>query len=166
MKKLKVHILMLAAIMCCSCTIHAESGNFRDIQNRYSGADGCISVKMGKFLIGIARLAGSVLSDGSTEVTAALDMLGNIDRIEVMEMSECPEDVQRHFRKDIGQANEEGFQKLMKVRDGEEDIYVFARMDSGTIRETVIAITGGECIFLRVKGKITPESLARFIEHI
>lgn len=166
MKKLKVHIVILAAMMYCACTTPAESGDFRDIQDKYSSADGCISVKMGKFLIGIARFAGSVFSDGSREVSAALDMLGNIDRIEVLEMSECPDEVQRHFRKDIGQANEEGFQKLMKVRDGEDDIHVFARMDSNTIRETVIAITGGECIFLRVKGRISPESLARFIEHI
>lgn len=158
--------LILAALMCCTCTVSAGAHTFESMYLKYSSEEGCVSLKMGRFLIGLARLAGTWSSDGSPEMAAAMNMLGDINRIEVLDMSECGRKVQEKFRKDIDTIETDEYVNLMQVRERDGNVSVFAKMNSGTIRELVIAVTGDESVLLRIKGHITPESVIRFIRHI
>lgn len=119
---------------------------------KYSHQEGVTTITVPGWLISL----GSRFVDLSKEERNLVDC---IDKVKVLtiENDDLNARINLHeeFHAQINKNND--YEELLSVRDKEENITIFGKMDENTIEEMVILVGGDENVMVYVKGELKPE---------
>jgi hypothetical protein len=141
------NILFLIAIaVLTSCSAQTSFNNFYKENNDNSD-----------FSIGFSNsLVGSFLSDDDEEMK---ELIKKAKHTRIMVFSDNWEKTNSNFTKFIKRS---GFDKLVKIRDNDDNISLFIREEKELIKEIVVQIsTGDELVLLGLKTNLTHDDLAK-----
>jgi len=122
--------------------------------NKYRFKDGVVTVSVPGWLIHLAANMGD-LEENEKE------LLESIDKVKVIAVEDDnlnhKIDLHEEFYKRISE--NESFEELMVVRDPDENVTIFGRMDDDVIKELLVLVGGDDNALIYVKGEISPELL-------
>lgn len=152
MKQIYLFIGMAVAVLVMgSCTTNPE---INKAFVKYSHRKGVTSISVPGWVIGLA----SSFADLSEEEK---DLLDGIDKVKVLavENDELNERINLHeeFYKGINRNGD--FEELLTVRENNENVTIFGKMDENVIREMVILVGGDDNALVYIKGEIAPEMI-------
>lgn len=131
---------------------------------RYENAPGAESVRIGGVLLKFLRAAVALDEEPDESTDAALRLIRNLRRIEVVDLSECPEEIRERFRRDVRRTRFDGYETAARIQDEGETARILIRLQDESIREIVI-IDESEPAYIRISGRISEEELKMFIEN-
>lgn len=110
----------------------------------YSKAVNVDKVSIGRFGWNFVKLAAL----GNKEMSIAK----KISSVQVMDLSECDEDVKNKFVDEVEKLNDNNYELLMKVKDDEDEVLILSKTEKSKIREFVV-ISKNDPAVIRLKGK-------------
>lgn len=131
---------------------------------RYENAPGAESVRIGGMLLKLLRAAVALDEDPDESTDAALRLIRNLRRIEVVDLSECTEETRERFRRDVRRTRFDGYETAARIQDEGETARILIRQQGDSIREIVV-IDESEPAFIRISGRISEEELKMFLEN-
>lgn len=146
MKKL---LILTLAVVLSSCATNTSFNTFYKNNNQHSD-----------FAMGLnSSLIGSFLSDDDEDVK---DLLKKAKHVRIMVFSDNYDQMNTKFNKFIKHSK---FDKLVKIKNDDNNIRIFSLEEKDKIKEIVVQIsTGDELILLGLKTNLTQEDLADLIE--
>ena len=121
---------------------------------RYRFKDGVTTITIPGWVIGLAANFGD-MEKGERELLHSIDKV----RILVVEDDDLKGKINLHkeFSTKINPNN--SYEELMTVRDKNEDVTIYGKMDENVITEMVILVGGDDNAMIYVRGEINPELL-------
>lgn len=93
------------------------------------------------------------------------ELLESIDRVKVIAVNEdqlnASIDLHEEFYEKISEKKD--YEQLLVIRDEDESVTIFGRMDESVIEEMVILVGGNDNALIFVKGEIRPELLNDYV---
>ncbi|HSO88009.1 MAG TPA: DUF4252 domain-containing protein [Draconibacterium sp.] len=119
---------------------------------KYRFKDGVTTITIPGWVIGIAANFGD-LEKNERELLHSIDKV----RVLVVEDDDLNAKINLHkeFSTKINKKND--YEELMTVRDDNEDITIYGKMDENVITEMIILVGGYDNAMIYVKGEIEPE---------
>ena len=121
---------------------------------KYRFKDGVTTITIPGWVIGLAANFGDVEKNER-------ELLHSIDKVRFLVVED--EDINgkinlhKEFSTKINRNND--YEELMTVRDDNEDVTIYGKMDENVITEMVILVGGDDNALIYVKGEIDPELL-------
>ena len=119
---------------------------------KYSVKSGVTHITVPGWMISLASTFGD-LDDEEQE------LLSNIDKVKVLTIEDhnlnTRVNLHEEFYSKINADN--SFEELLVVRDGNEKVTIFGKMNNNVIREMVILVGGDDNALVYLKGEIKPE---------
>lgn len=141
--------VFLFALVCCCSFGYAE--NMEHFLNSFSSKAGVERVKIGPLVMKLSSMFTETMG---------------VSSIEVLDLSECREEVKEKFRNGLRTIKDPEYEPLVTVNEDDETVRILVRIDDDLIRELVIATSDDEDhALIRIKGKIKPEDLGKIIEE-
>ena len=139
-------LFLIAVAILTSCAAQTSFNNFYKENNDNSD-----------FSIGFSNsIVGSFLSDDDEEMK---ELIKKAKHTRIMVFSDNWEKTNSNFTKFIKRS---GFDKLVKIRDNDDNISLFIREEKELIKEIVVQIsTGDELVLLGLKTNLTHDDLAK-----
>ena len=154
--KLVLPLLLLLVIVCSSFTFNFNQPEdpLRNFARKYRSLDESTTVSLGSLVMDI----GSIFIE-DREAAAILRKISHM-RVVTLEDATLVDDadVKRLYE----QAQRQGFEELIKVRDGGEEVHVMMREKKDIIRGLLVMVydkDGNEFTAVSVKGRVTFEQL-------
>lgn len=126
---------------------------------KYSHEKGVTSITVPGWLISL----GAKFGDLSKEERELLDC---VDKVKVLaiENDDLNSRINLHkeFHLEINKNKE--YEELLTVRDKNENVTIFAKMDENVIEEIVILVGGDENVMVYLKGEIKPEQINNIVD--
>lgn len=148
-------ILLVGLFITTSCVY--ESG-VSEAYSKYRFKDGVITVSVPGWVIHLAAGFGD-LEDNERE------LLESIDRVKVIAVDDdhlnAKIDLHEEFYAKIKEKKD--YEQLLVVREEDENVTIFGRMDESVIEEMVILVGGDDNALIYVKGEIRPELLNDYV---
>jgi len=126
---------------------------------KYKFKNGVTTVSVPGWVIGMASKFGD-LSREEREV------LESIDKVKVLAVEDNSLNARINLHEEFYRhINRKGdYEELLVVRDNEEDVTIFGKMNEDVIREMVILVGGSDNVMVYLKGEIKPEMLNNAID--
>ena len=154
MKKL----ILSALIAACSISLLAQTAEFDRLYHTYKGEEGVVALKIPGFLMRMF----SAIPDLEDSEKQLLRSLRSLTVLTIDEPDLYPE---VNFTKEIDLTHlKDGYQKLLEVHDGEEDVIIAAREKNGKVSDLYVVVGGDENVLVHVCGRMETdllESLAK-----
>ena len=143
---MKYFLFLIALVVLTSCSAQTSFNNFYKENNDNSD-----------FSIGFSNsLIGSFLSDDDEEMK---ELIKKAKHTRIMVFSDNWEKTNSNFTKFIKRS---GFDKLVKIKDNDDNISLFVLEEKELIKEIIVQIsTGDELILLGLKTNLTHDDLAK-----
>jgi len=138
MKKLFICLLIIVV----SGQMHCQT--LDKVISDFSRVENVEKVSIGKFGWNFLKFA----SIGNKD----LAIMKKISSIQVIDLSECSEDAKRQFSQEIGKINDSNYELMLRVKDDEDEILIFSKIQKEKIRELIIVDKNDPAI-VRLKGK-------------
>jgi hypothetical protein len=126
---------------------------------KYSHKEGVTSVTVPGWLISI----GASFGDLSKEER---DLLDCIDKVKVLAIENddlnARINLHKEFHAEINKNQE--YEELLTVRDKDENVTIFVKMDENVIEEMIILVGGDDNVMVYLKGEIKPEMINNTID--
>jgi hypothetical protein len=121
---------------------------------KYKFKDGVTTVSVPGWLIGMA----SKFSDLSRDER---EILESIDKIKVLVVDDNSLNARINLHQEFyNRMNRKGdYEELLVVRDNEDNVTVFGKMNEDVIEEMVILVGGSDNMMVYLKGEIKPEMI-------
>lgn len=113
-----------------------------DLFSEFSHAENVEKVNLNYFVMTLIR---------PFIATAELNGL-KVKAVQVMDLSDCNPDIKREYSRRVLCVNDEIYETLVQVKDGDETVKVLARNDGEVIRELVVLTTGDDAAYVRLRG--------------
>lgn len=146
----KTGLLLIAAIF-----LFASCDNEPGVSKaflKYSYKSGVTTVTVPGWLIGMASAFGD-LDDEEQE------LLSSIDKVKVLSIEDndlnARVNLHNEFYSKIN--TDKSFEELLVVREADENVTIFGKMDDDVIREMIILVGGDDNALVYLKGEIKPE---------
>ncbi len=154
MKKAAV-LLIVSIFIFTSC--EEDSGMSKAFM-KYSWKSGVTYITVPGWMIGLASTFGD-LDDEEQE------LLSSIDKVKVMTIEDHDLNARVNLHEEFYSKinSDKSFDELLVVRDGNENVTIFGKMDKNIIREMVILIGGEDNALVYLKGKIKPEMINNLV---
>lgn len=133
---------------------------------KYASANGAESVKVGRFLIGIGKIAANYGTSNDDEAAQAIKLLNNISSIEILDLSGCHISVKESFKKDISNDNHNGYELLTRIKDSDDDLRIFIKKEKNKIKEFLMVTSGEDASMIKIKGNMSTEEIINFTNNI
>ena len=121
---------------------------------KYRFKDGCTTVSVPGWVIGLASNFADI--DESER-----EILDCIDRVKIIAVEDdklnARIDLHREFYDHINKKGD--YEELLVVREENENVTIFGKMDETAIREMVVLVGGDDNVMIYIKGEIKPELL-------
>lgn len=126
---------------------------------KYRFKEGVTTITVPGWVIGLAANFGDIDSE-ERELLQSIDKV----RVLVVEDEEMNRDINLHreFSTRINRKND--YEELLSIRDDNEDVTIFGKMDKDVITEMVILVGGDDNALIYVKGEIDPKMLKENIQ--
>lgn len=121
---------------------------------KYRFKDGVTTITIPGWVIGMAANFGDLEKNER-------ELLHSIDKVRVLVIEDddlnARTNLHREFSTKINRNND--YEELMSVRDNNDDITIFGKMDENVITEMVILVGGEDNAMIYVRGELDPELL-------
>ena len=121
---------------------------------KYRFKDGVTTITIPGWVIGLAANFGDVEKNER-------ELLHSIDKVRVLVVEDDDLNgkinLHKEFSTKINRNND--YEELMTVRDDNEDVTIYGKMDENVITEMVILVGGDDNAMIYVRGEIDPELL-------
>ncbi|QIA08188.1 DUF4252 domain-containing protein [Draconibacterium halophilum] len=148
----RIAFILLAGLFLTTSCVY-ESG-VSEAYSKYRFKDGVTTVSVPGWVIHLAAGIGD-LEDSER------DLLESIDRVKVIAVDDdnlnARIDLHEEFYKKISE--KKNYEELLVVREGNENVTIFGRMNESVIEEMVILVGGDDNALIFVKGEISPQIL-------
>ncbi|WP_321373819.1 DUF4252 domain-containing protein [uncultured Draconibacterium sp.] len=148
----RIAFLLLSGLFLMTSCVY-ESG-VSEAYTKYRFKDGVTTVSVPGWVIHLAAGIGD-LEDSER------DLLESIDRVKVIAVDDdnlnAHIDLHEEFYKKISEKKD--YEQLLVVREEDQNVTIFGRMDESVIEEMVILVGGDDNALIYVKGEIRPEIL-------
>ncbi|MFW5831314.1 MAG: DUF4252 domain-containing protein [Prolixibacteraceae bacterium] len=148
MKKAAV-VLIVFIFIFTSCE---ENSGMSNAFMKYSWKSGVTYITVPGWMIGLASTFGD-LGDEEQE------LLSSIDKVKIMTIEDHDLNARVNLHEEFYSKinSDKAFEELLIVRDGNENVTIFGKMDKTVIREMIILVGGDDNALVYLKGKIKPE---------
>jgi hypothetical protein len=148
MKQL-LYIIIVSVFIFTAC--ETDSGVSKAFA-KYSDNEGVTSITVPGWLISI----GAGFGDLSEQER---DLLDCIDKVKVLAIDNdnlnARINLHQEFHAEINKNKE--YEELLSIRDKDESVTIFGKMNENVIREIVVLVGGDENVMIYVRGEIRPE---------
>jgi hypothetical protein len=150
MKKL----LPLIAILAFMITACSYDPGVSEAYNKYRFKQGVTTLSIPGWVIRLAANLGE-LNESEREI------LESIDKVKLIAVEDdalnAGIDLHEEFYRKIKERND--YEELMVVRNEDENVTIFGRMDDDVIKELLVLVGGDENALIYIRGEIRPELL-------
>jgi len=154
MKKL----ILSALIITMGVSLFAQSAGVDRLYYNYKGEEGVVALRIPGFLL---KLAGSI-ADLDREEKQLLRSLRSVTVLTIEETDLYP-DV--NFTEEVDLSRMKGgYQMLLEVHDGDEDVVIAAREKKGKITDLIVVVGGDENVLVHVRGRMDSNLLENLAE--
>ena len=154
MKKL----ILSALIITMGVSLFAQSAGVDRLYYNYKGEEGVVALRIPGFLL---KLAGSI-ADLDREEKQLLRSLRSVTVLTIEETDLYP-DV--NFTEEVDLSRMKGgYQMLLEVHDGDEDVVIAAREKKGKITDLIVVVGGDENVLVHVRGRMQSDLLENLAE--
>ena len=151
-------IILSALIITFGLTLFAQPAGFDRLYYNYKGEEGVVALRVPGFVI---KLAGSI-ADLDREEKQLLRSLRSVTVLTIEESDLYP-DV--NFTEEVNLSRMKGgYQILLEVHDGGEDVVIAAREKKGKITDLIVVVGGDENVLVHVRGRINSNLLESLAE--
>jgi hypothetical protein len=142
-------ILLATLLVLSSCEYNP---GVSEAFTKYRFKDGVTTITIPGWVIGLAANFGDIEKNQH-------ELLQSIDRVRVLVVEDkdlnAKINLNREFSTKINRNND--YEELMTVRDDNEDVTIYGKMDENVITEMVILVGGDDNALIYVKGEIDPK---------
>jgi hypothetical protein len=136
-----------------SLTMFAQPAGFDRLYYSYKGEEGVVAIKIPGFIL---KLAGA-LADLEGEERQLLRSLRSVTVLTIEDSEQSPG---VNFAREVNFSRPGGgYELLLEVHDGEEDVVIAAREINGRIRDLVIVVGGEDNVLVHVRGRMNRDLL-------
>ena len=154
MKKL----ILSALIITMGVSLFAQPAGFDRLYYNYKGEEGVVALRIPGFLM---KLAGSI-ADLDREEKQLLRSLRSVTVLTIEDTDLYP-DV--NFTEEVDLSRMKGgYQLLLEVHDGDEDVVIAAREKNGKITDLIVVVGGDENVLVHVRGRMHSDLLENLAE--
>ena len=154
MKKLILSTLIIAF----SVSLFAQPAGFDRLYYNYKGEEGVVALRIPGFVM---RLAGSI-ADLDREEKQLLRSLRSVTVLTIEESHLYPG---VNFTEEVDLSKmKNGYQMLLEVHDGDEDVVIAAREKKGKITDLIVVVGGDENVLVHVRGRMQSNLLESLAE--
>lgn len=125
-------------------SVQVQGQTVDKIMKNFSGAKNAESVNIGKTGWNFIKMA-TIGSDKS-------GFTKKISSVQVIDLSECAQDVKNKFAREVDDLNDDKYEVLLKAKDDEDEVLILSKMEKSKIRELII-IEKNDPTIVRLKGK-------------
>ncbi|MFV0269052.1 MAG: DUF4252 domain-containing protein [Draconibacterium sp.] len=142
-------LLSLFVFLLTSCSF--EPG-VSEAFNKYRFKDGVVTVSVPGWLIHLAANFGE-LEESEREILESIDKV----KVIAVEDDHLNQKINLHEEFYSRISKNEDFEELMVVREEDQNVTIFGKMDDDVIKELLILVGGEDNALIYVKGEIRPE---------
>ena len=145
---MKRYFVILALILICQA---GKSQTMNDLFKEFSKIEQINHVKIGNITMKLASIFTETMG---------------VNGIEVIEFSDCKNEIKERFVKAIKELKDPGFETMLTSNEKGSRTKVMVRIEKDMIRELVVLTTGSRNALVRIKGKIKPSDVNKvMIDH-
>jgi hypothetical protein len=78
-----------------------------------------------------------------------------VKAVQVMDLSECNPEIKREFSRRVMEVEDDIYETLVQVNEGDETVKVLAKTEGEYIKELVVLTTGNDAAYIRLRGKFS-----------
>jgi hypothetical protein len=154
MKKL----ILSALIITMGVSLFAQPAGVDRLYYNYKGEEGVVALRIPGFLM---KLAGSI-ADLDREEKQLLRSLRSVTVLTIEETDLYPG---VNFTEEVDLSRMKGgYQMLLEVHDGDEDVVIAAREKKGKITDLIVIVGGDENVLVHVRGRMQSDLLENLAE--
>jgi hypothetical protein len=154
---MKKHILT-AIVVFCSISIFAQPAGLDRLYYTYKGEEGVLAFKIPGFVM---RLAGAIADLDHEEK----QLLRSLRSIQVLTIEESDLYPGINFTEEVNLNHMHGgYQLLLEVHDGEEDVVIAAREKNGKVTDLIVLVGGSDNTMVHVRGRMESDLLENLAE--
>ena len=154
MKKL----ILSALIITRGVSLFAQPAGVDRLYYNYKGEEGVVALRIPGFLL---KLAGSI-ADLDREEKQLLRSLRSVTVLTIEEMDLYPG---VNFTEEVDLSRMKGgYQMLLEIHDGDEDVVIAAREKKGKITDLIVVVGGDENVLVHVRGRMQSDLLENLAE--
>jgi hypothetical protein len=158
MKRTIKQLILSAAILIFATSVFAQSRDLNSLYYNYKGEEGVVAFRIPGIVM---RIAGSI-ADLDREERQLLKSMKSV-QILTINGEEANEGVNFVNEVDLDNLNN-GYNVLLKVKDGKDDVAILAREKNGCIKDLVVLVGGDENVMVRVRGRMHSDLLESLAE--
>ena len=153
-------ICILLTTIVISFTFNANATN---IYRKYSNNKDVQAVKVGKFMLKLARTFAD--SDDYAEKEALDIAIEYIDDMRVLIFEDSRYSTRENLLNDIDNLSSEGYELLIDVTDDDDRVRIYTLEKRDVIRELIIFVSDGEddMVFMDIKGRIPIDKVGELV---
>ena len=149
MKKL----IFSAFIIAISVSLYAQPNGFNDIYYDYKGEEGVVALRIPGFVM---RFAGAIADLEGPE----RELLRSLKSVTVLTIEDADLYPGVNFAKEMNITDlGGGYQLMLEVHDGDEDVIIAAREKKGKIRDLIVIVGGDDNVLVHVRGRMESDLL-------
>jgi hypothetical protein len=147
-----------ALIFAFSVSLFAQPAGFNDLYYDYKGEEGVVALRIPGFVM---KLAGSIADlDGPER-----DLLRSLRSVTVLTIEENHLYPGVNFTEEVNLTDmRNGYNIMLEVHDGDEDVIIAAREKKGKIRDLIVVVGGDENVLVHVRGRMESDLLENLSE--
>ena len=151
---MKIHLLFLFVIVLTLTSCEYNPG-VSEAFTKYRFKEGVTTITVPGWVIGIAANFGD-LEENEREFLSSIHKV----RVLVVENDELNSRINLHreFSEKINRNND--FEELMTVRDENEDVTIFGKIQENVISEMVVLVGGDDNALVYIRGEIDPKLIS------
>jgi len=158
MKRTIKQIIFSGAFLILTTSLLAQSGDLNSLYYNYKGEKDVVAIRIPGILM---RIAGSI-ADLDREERQLLKSMKSV-KILTIDSEEANEGVNFVNEVDLQNLNN-GYNMLLKVKDGKDDVAILAREKNGCIKDLVVLVGGDENVMVHVRGRMHSDLLESLAE--
>lgn len=154
--KIKLLFALATLIIFTSCEYNP---GVSEAFTKYRFKDGVTTITVPGWVIGLAANFGD-LDDNERDILECIDKV----RVLVVEDDDLNKRINLHeeFSTKINKRND--YEELMTVKDKDENVTIYGKMDGNVITEMVVLVGGDDNVMVYVRGEIDPKLINEQID--
>lgn len=148
-----VSLFLLSAIIAPDCS--AADKDIRQVIRKYNRVECAECINLGGFLLSVAKTAMREDMD--------MELLNCLRMITVFSMEDCDPAERVRFASEA-ETVFDGYEKLMEVRDDEDDLTIYVKMSAHEVIKEFVVYSGSDASVIIMSGKMPLSALEQLIE--
>ena len=128
-----------------------------DVIRKYRCCDGVMSVRLGSFLLGIAKMIVPDEDGG--------ELIKYFDRVAVLSADSADDMMKERIRSDLKKALN-GYETLMEMREGDDDMTVYLSMQNEEVISEMVLVSDSEMALIFIAGDMPVSELQKIIAEV